>query len=307
MKSIILIPFAYAENKQSSVNLSKTTNRSEVYEKNLCVALISAKRSNPDSDVALVTNIEISQKYDVILKNHDIKVIKIPFDMFLFPDGYMWGLAFYKLCALYHVVREYEYDYYCYLDADVYVQHTLSYLWEECTQNILLYDINHGLQVADYRKLISELRDFQVNDYITHYGGEIFAANRENSIQFSQKCLEIFEQMLQQNFVTTRGDEFILSLAAHKMQNIKNAGAYIYRYWTGSLRLTSTNYMYNEVSVLHVPGEKETGMIVLFDKYINKGRQIPNRTVHRVLHLRAPSFKTRIKICVKTIKSVLGR
>jgi len=307
MKTIILIPFAYSDKKQSGINISNTANKREIYEKNLCVALISAKCNNLNSDVALVTNIEISQKYAAILKKHDIKQIIIPFDMFLFPDDYKWGLAFYKLCSLYHVVREYEYDCYCYLDTDVYVQHSLSYIWEECKQNILLYDINHGLQVADYRKFVSELRDFQINEYITHYGGEFFAANRENAIQFSQKCLEIFEQILQQDFITTIGDEFIISLAAHKIQNIKNAGAYIYRYWTGMFRLISTNYLFNEVLILHVPTEKQTGMIVLFDKYIKKGRRLSNRTVHRVLHLSTPSFKIGIKIFLKTIRTVLGK
>jgi hypothetical protein len=307
MKTIIYIPFAYSDKKQSGVNISNTANKREVYEKNLCVALISAKYNNPNSDVALVTNIEISQEYAVILNNHDIKQIIIPFDMFLFPDVYKWGLAFYKLCSLYHIVREYEYDCYCYLDADVYVQHSLSYIWEECKQNILLYDINHGLQVADYRRFVSELRDFQVNEYITHYGGEFFAANHENAILFSEKCLEIFEQMLQQAFETTIGDEFVLSLAAQKMQNIKNAGAYIYRYWTGTFRLVSTNYLFNEVLILHVPSEKQTGMIVLFDRYIRRGCQLSNRTVHRVLHLSTPSFKTRLKNCLKTIKTVLGK
>ena len=41
--------------------------------------------------------------------------------------------------------------------------------------------------------------------------------------------------MLQKNFITTKGDEFILSLAANEMrESIKNAGAYIYRFWTGA-------------------------------------------------------------------------
>jgi hypothetical protein len=55
--NLICIPFAYEENMNSGVNVSiKGKGKIEIYLKNACVALISAKYYNPDSDVALVTN-----------------------------------------------------------------------------------------------------------------------------------------------------------------------------------------------------------------------------------------------------------
>lgn len=80
--------------------------------------------------------------------------------------------------------------------------------------------------------------------------------------------------MLQKNFITTKGDEFILSLAANEMrESIKNAGAYIYRFWTGAgFRLISTCYEYNRITILHLPAEKEQGMLKIYDKYIKIGK-----------------------------------
>lgn len=53
--NLICIPFAYEENMNSGVNVSiKGKGKIEIYLKNACVALISAKYYNPDSDVALV-------------------------------------------------------------------------------------------------------------------------------------------------------------------------------------------------------------------------------------------------------------
>lgn len=72
---------------------------------------------------------------------------------------------------------------------------------------------------------------------------------------FMSECQQVYAQMTKADFKTTHGDEFIISLAAVKF-NVKNAGAYIYRFWTGSFRLISTCYKYNPVTILHVPAEK---------------------------------------------------
>lgn len=79
--------------------------------------------------------------------------------------------------------------------------------------------------------------------------------------------------MIEENFVTTKGDEFILSIAADNLKaSVKNAGAYIYRFWTGaSFRLISTCYEYNRITILHLPAEKEHGMIKMYDRYVQKG------------------------------------
>ena len=71
----------------------------------------------------------------------------------------MWSLAFYKLCVLKHICNE-GFEKLIYLDTDVYIQDNLESIWRETENKILLYDINHGLGVEDYKILCSEVKNF---------------------------------------------------------------------------------------------------------------------------------------------------
>ncbi|MBR7132919.1 MAG: hypothetical protein IKD04_05250 [Clostridia bacterium] len=301
---LIIVPYAEIKNYNSGVNIGDNSKRVEMYMKNISVACISARKNNgTKTDIALVTNIEIKEPYKSLLLKNGVKIINVPFDKFNFGAEYRWSLAFYKLCALYHVCRETNYDFYAYLDSDVFVQGDFSDIWNECKNNVLLYDINHGFQVEDYRHFLSEVNDFLKEEKnITHFGGEFFASNKENAVFFSQKFLDVYDGMTATNFVTTHGDEFILSVAANGlMDRIKNAGAYVYRYWTGEFRLVSTNYKYNPVVVLHVPSEKNTGMLKLFDCYIRKNKKPDRDRVWHILNLKNRSFICGTKILIKKI------
>lgn len=275
--NLICIPFAYKEGMNSGVNISaKGGETVKVYLKNAGVALVSAKYYNPDCDVAFATNLSRSDLPDAFLELLDhwkIQVIEIPFDTFRFPGNYTWSLAFYKLCVLKKIAKM-GYQSVCYLDTDVYIQGSFEKIWNECQQNMMLYDIDHGLNAQDYVSLCDEVERFcGERKFITHYGGEFFAATVKNAELFSEACEQIYCKMIEENFVTTKGDEFIVSIAADTLRgSIKNAGAYIYRFWTGSdFRLVSTCYEYNRVTILHLPGEKEHGMIKVYDRYIQKG------------------------------------
>lgn len=298
MKNLFFVPFAFDENKCTGLNIN--TNALETYLKNICVSLISAKKTNTDLDVALVTNINIPTKYEKILLENNVLIYIEPFDSFVFPDSYRWCLAFYKLCALEKMVTKYNYDNYIYTDADVYVQKSLDKVFLELKDNILLYDINHGLYVKNYEIIVEEFNRFGIDSYITHYGGEFFGACRENAILFVDQCKKIFDDMQAKDFVTTKGDEFILSIAAYKMKNIvKNAGAYIYRFWTGYFYLVSTCFKYNEIAILHLPYEKDKGILKLFDIFIKK-KSFPEKSkVHKICHLNRMPIIIRIKCTLK--------
>lgn len=295
----ICIPFAYEENMNSGVNVSiKGKGKIEIYLKNACVALISAKYYNPDSDVALVTNFgrwNIPEEFLSIFDKWEIKVMEIPFDQFRFQGSYTWALAFYKLCVL-KKLSCMKYESICYMDTDVYIQGSFDAIWTECRQNIMLYDINHGLNTRDYVLLCDEIESYcGQRKLITHYGGEFFAASAENAKAFVDTCEQV--EMLQKNFITTKGDEFILSLAANEMrESIKNAGAYIYRFWTGAgFRLISTCYEYNRITILHLPAEKEQGMLKIYDKYIKIGKIPVDEKVWKTFRLNRIPFLDKIK------------
>lgn len=288
-KNLICIPFAYKDGMNSGVNISGG-KKLEIYLKNASVALVSAKQFNSDCDVAFATNLkekELPNEFLKILREWDIQVLEIPYNEFEFPGDYTWSLAFYKLCVLKRI-SEMKYMSVCYLDTDVYIQGNFEAIWRECEQNVMLYDINHGLNTDDYISLCDEVEEFYGNrKLITHYGGEFFAASSSNAKEFVNMCEQVYSKMLEKDFRTTKGDEFILSVAAENMKaSIKNAGAYVYRFWTGaSFRLVSTCYEYNRIIVLHLPAEKEHGMLKMYDHYIRRGIVPSDKNAWRIFRL----------------------
>ena len=303
-KNLICIPFAFNEKSNTGVNVRG--DAFSVYLKNACVALCSAKYFNPECDVALVTNISSNQlpnEYVDILEKYEVLILEVQFDEFVFADNYLWSLAFYKLCILKHF-SDSDYQNVCYMDTDVYVQNNLEPLWEECKQNILLYDINHGLHVDDYRSICEEFESFfGEKKYLTHFGGEFFASSVENAKIFVEILNKVYAQMLRDNFVTSKGDEFLISISASYLRDrIKNASGYIYRFWTApGFRLVSTSYENNPVLILHLPNEKNRGMIKLFDVYIKKGIIPKNQKVWKICRLSSLSILDRIKKSIKKL------
>ena len=288
--NLICIPFAYKEGMNSGVNISGRGGKLKIYLKNASVALISAKYYNPDCDVAFATNLnhsDLPNDFLELLNSWEIQIIELPYDTFRFSGNYTWSLAFYKLCVL-KKIAEMNYQSVCYLDTDVYIQGSFEAVWNECEQNIMMYDINHGLNTRDYVSLCDEVERFcGERKFITHYGGEFFAASAKNAALFSKVCEHVYGKMIEENFVTTKGDEFILSIAADNLKaSVKNAGAYIYRFWTGaSFRLISTSYEYNRITILHLPAEKERGMIKMYDRYIQKSIIPTNKKAWSIFRL----------------------
>ena len=302
-KGILMIPYAYISDFNTGVNLSKN-KAFDIYMKNCCVAAISARHyCGANTDVAIVTNIDIPVKYRDIIECQGIKVISVPFDSFCFGKEYKWSLAFYKLCVLSKAIKELNYDFYAYIDTDVYVQDDFDGIWAECETNILMYDINQGFKSSGYRRVLNEIRNFDSSiQSFTYYGGEFFAANSENTQKFVVECEQIYKEMVRRDFVTTQGDEFISNIAAYRLKDrVKNAGLYVYRYWTGTYRLISTNYKVSPIVLLHCPAEKKDGIITIFNRYVCRGRVPSNRRAHSLLHLNCPSLLTMVKYIVKKI------
>ena len=82
-----MIPYANLDDANTGVNIVNKKDRYDIYMKNCCVSLVSAKCHN-DCDVALVTNTVVAEKYRILLEENNIKIIQFPFDHFLFEHNY---------------------------------------------------------------------------------------------------------------------------------------------------------------------------------------------------------------------------
>lgn len=310
MKKVICVPFAFEENMMSGTNIHSNTSNSTIltYLKNASVALISAKKHNLDSDVILVTNVDIEiiplEIINILIKE-GILIETVPFNNFRFSSEYKWGLAFYKLCVLKYLIQK-NYSKICYVDTDVYIQGDFTPIWKEVDENILLYDINHGLNTKEYVEICNEFTSYYNKEsIITHYGGEFFCSNLENAKIFITEAEKVYKNMQARCFESKKGDEFIVSIVAYQFKNIvKNASPYIYRFWTGvSFRLVSNCYVNNPVIILHVPAEKERGMIKIYEKYIKRGILPKKEKVWKIFRLsKVPIYDKIIKLIINFVR-----
>lgn len=159
--NLIVLPFAFDSNMRSGANVK--TDILETYLKNAIIAAVSTKRSNPEDVVMFATNIHTSELpawFVSIINDNDIAIEYIPFDKIRFEKNVKWGLAFYKLNVFAHIIEATLCERVCYMDIDVYIQGSFKNIWRECDENLLLYDIGHGLQVPNYNNFVSELAEF---------------------------------------------------------------------------------------------------------------------------------------------------
>lgn len=290
-KSLIFVAFANSDEANTSVNIKKGSDSSDIYYKNAVVALISAKRNNPDCDVAFVTNHTVPSQYLILLSQNDIFCIDCQFTLFRFKDDYPWCLAYYKLCALKRVL-ELNYDNYLMIDSDVFVQNNISMLWNWLPYYLVMSDTNETTE-----KWQNEMHRYLGNQiFIPHWGGEFIAGSHTILSRFVNVCESIQRQMIERDFTTIHGDEFIESLAIHLGDfKMKHAGMFVYRFWTRTDYRVKTVLPKGGISVLHVPAEKEYGMLNIY-KYILSKNKIPSQwQAQKMLHLHHPSLSVVMK------------
>lgn len=304
---LIMIPYAYGGN--TGVSIQNTSDQLNIYMKNNCVACLSAKKNaGDDIDVMLISNIDIPEPYASLLKTNGILLQICPFDRFNFGNTtrngqkVSWQLAFYKLCALAFAVTRLNYEYICFMDSDIFVQRSFDRIWKDASNNIMLYDVNEPTDGY----MVKEMQDFLHTELChTHYGGEFFAASIVLAKKFVVGCEKVYDEMLDAGYMTKSGDEFITSIAASRIkQDIKNAGAYIRRYWTGSYRLICNDYEKNNIVILHMPAEKEYGIIKLYNKFISKGEVPQKELVWKICNFKHSSLRVQFGVLLRKLHIV---
>ena len=286
MKNLITCAFAFKEGFGTSKQLDKTAGKdtTEMYLKDLYVALVSAKTNNPEDDVYLSVNIDIEKEWQERFEKAGVQIRKMAFDTFVVPKEFPWSLAFFKMCVLNTWVREGNYDRVLILDADTYT--TLPYisLWKEADFGVMLYPLGHSFYHSDRETIRRDFEKLYPDEAkrlpITHYGGEFICGNNRDLTVYMDKCLEIFERISENGFSVEEkiGDEDLWSIAAallSKELSIIPASPYVFRFWTTDIfYLVSTCTVSNAVAVWHLPQEKETGLEGLYEYHL-KNRAFP--------------------------------
>ncbi len=283
MSNLIVTAFAFKEGYQTSLQTGKTAGNAttDMYMKNIFVALRSAKEYNLKDRVAVAVNEPLPEKYEKMFASEGIEIMVIPFDAFVMPKDFPWALAFYKACVMKYLADRGECEHILLLDSDTYTTASYEDLWKEADHGVLLYNVGHHYTHKD-REIIR--RDYQKlypmeSADIVHYGGEFVAGNIKDLKAYMDVVYSIYSKIENNHFAIEKmaGDETLWSIGAvlAGKVDIIAANAYMYRFWTGDFYLVSTQTVSNPVCIWHIPNEKETGFLRMF-AYYQKRKAFPS-------------------------------
>lgn len=287
-KRIICCPFASKVGFNGSANMDGNKKSIEIYIKNACVSCFSAKLYNPDCDVAFVHNLkEIPEEFLKFFSKFGIKNIHVEYEKFTFPADYKWSLAFYKLCILDYMANISSYDSIVILDTDTCFIGSLDAMWDICQDRLMLYNVQHAADLEAFQNRMSEYRLLYNNTcYPTVWGGEFIAGSKTILKNFVAECEIVYNKIIQENFITNFGDEFITFCAAENYAYpICDAAPYIRRYWTTNIYYQAYTDHGLMLRILHIPNEKNTGFIRVYDYIQKKSCMPPNRLLFRIMGL----------------------
>lgn len=282
--NIIIVPFAFDDNAATGSNIKKREKAVEIYLQNATVATISLKKNNDGCEVVFVSNIAFDNEYIELMKKEGVNIKLIPFDCYRFRDNYPYCLSFYKLCVLRHYIDS-KYKKIVLIDADTYCHGSLNSIWRNLSESAIAYDrLGSTLQIPEsfpfyYYKLISK-------DRVPRVGGEFLAFDKPALIDFVNNCDQIFDNMVSNNISITSGDEFISSHAFAMMKNVYLfGGRYIQRLETRFYRSICKLAQLEITPIMHMPGEKNRGLKLVYKYYLKKHKMPSNKLVYRFCHI----------------------
>ncbi|WP_303195083.1 hypothetical protein [Thomasclavelia spiroformis] len=276
---LVFVPLAYKQNYSMSANMKVDNDTGiVVYLKNALVSLISVKKYNTGVQVALVTNFTVPNKFRNIFEKNDILIFEITFDNFIMPPEFKWSLAFFKISALEYVVKELNYDYYLELDSDEICINSFDDMWYELNDKLLMYvsrfRFNHSTRklYSDIYCNVYKLIAFQGR--ISKTGGGFIAGNKNSILHFIDECNYVYSYLKENvdKLDKNIGDELYTSIYYAKFSDrVKDASPYVDVYWTSDFYYVSTNYKFDAVSLLHLPDEKQRGLLYIYDYFMKNG------------------------------------
>ncbi len=288
MKKIIYNAFfAEGDNvKSPNFKINNYGSDKNNYLKTSYVSLRSAKLSNPDIDVALVTNQPLEPSVDILFKQAGIKVFIVPFLKYRMPKDFQWEYAFYKLQALDYMLTEEEYDDYLALDIDTYIHSDLSEFWKECEYGLpILYPLTASGQERDRGRIETDYQKlFEEKKAIPQMGGEFIGGSREALIKLLNEISQIYQKIEESDFNINKllGDEALLSIAASSIATL-SARPFVGRYWVR--RYYDADFQCFNIPIWHLPSEKNYGLLKAFDIMQKDDRLLTQKEAMRLFNL----------------------
>lgn len=284
-KNLIFGALAFLENYQTSPSMSGTSNSKYIqktYIKNAIVSLVSAKRHNPTTDVALVTNFELENQWKKELEQNGVLIWSCPFEQFVMDKEVVYSLSYYKICATDYVMKNHDYDKICFIDCDTICVSSFSPIWDEAESAFLIIPDDESL-TGKIRNEIIEIyhRITNSNEKIVHYCSCIYAGKKEHFEELLHICHDMYNLLRRNdNIKPNGGDEVIWSLAlASFSKNIHSPKVYVLLSNIGAMQywVDKKDFESKDIVMWHLPAEKRYALIYIYEQFC-KSNQFPDIT-----------------------------
>jgi lipopolysaccharide biosynthesis glycosyltransferase len=303
-----------AKPKQVTTSQTGTANISDamlIYLKNSFVSLYSIKKNNPEILPILCSDLDIKQEYPDLYNQFiekNIQIINVAFGNLDIVSQSDWSICNYRYDVMKYLINNLNSeDIVIMLDTDVICVSSLADLFEDLESDLFLYDVNHRRNNKDRKKIIDNYyRIYGKYSNLIHYGGEFICGKISVIQELYNACIKVIEESNSFNDLINFNDEHITSIAVANFlkDKVHNSECYIYRYWTDKFYLASTNYLFNAVSLWHLPAEKNLGMLWMYN-YIIKHNKLPNiQIMARMCRFPKPKKAIYLRI-IRRIKRIL--
>lgn len=276
----------YFENKSVKSPNMRHSKNIDTYLQQSYVSLKSAKLSNPDCEVAIVSNKAIPEKYRDRFQKEGINNIIVPFTNYKMPKSFPWEFAFYKLEVLSYMADS-DHEYILGVDMDTYFSDDLEALWKECSYHRPIFYILPVSSTTETRR--NMIKDYQRMSGecipILHLGGEFIAGSKQALALLSIDLKEMYKKISIGGFRISvdSGDEAILSMAASK-RPFNCGNAFVHRYWSRRA-FYNVDSAWKWTPIWHLPAEKNYGLIIMYKYLIKHDKLMEKRKAARLFNL----------------------
>lgn len=317
-KNLIFEALAFIDNYKSSPSMQgmeQSGKAVEVYIKNTIISLISIKHHNPNTDVALVTNIVLDEKWNKMLIDKGIYVWQCDYENYRMPAEIVYSLSYYKLCAFDYILKNTDYDKMCFVDCDTFGVGSFDMIWEEVESAFLMIPNDYAINA----KIRCEITDLHArimakkNRIVPHISSGFIAGKRTDVKVVMERCQHVYNAIITMHDVApVGGDEVIWSIALADYEGkmycprayvlLANIG--VKDYW-----VDKADYEDENIVLWHLPTEKRYALIWAYNKYVQTGMFPSIKEMAKACRIR--KIKNRFNIlAVKVImgdKTVLKR
>lgn len=252
----------------------------DIYLRCAFVCLLSAIKNGEADKAIFVTNISLGEQWDSAFRNENIEVIVVEStDRFMVDSQAEWNITQYKYEALCSVCTRLDpMDNLLFLDSDTITVGNLADIFSEVADgSLMLYDTRHSYSHPARTRIRENYTLLFGKGNPVHWGGEFIAGKVQQVMTFLSACSDIVDRMKNTQGLQNVADEHVTSIAITRLNEIqvRNASAYIFRFWTGDPYIVSTNYYFDRVVIWHLPAEKASGIREVY-QYYKQNAVLPN-------------------------------